>query len=286
MISATSSGVAFSCSEWRVRFAPAHVAVAWSPAAASDALRHQFAARAASSSPGLRRAAAWVSSTAAKLRDLFASSLQGRCRNSCASSSCRSAKRAASMPQGQAQVARGLFERRAQLGRSRQSRALVRPSARASRARSRICAVDTLSPKNSAGDFRQLVRLVEDHRVAGRQQFGHALVAQHDVGEEQVVIDHHQVGRHRLAPRLHARSSPCVAGIPGRGSSRASRSPWLQTGEFSGHVQAFGLVAGLACAWRSARCARSAPASSRVDEAARRPARAPDGSGRRSWRGP
>ena len=51
--------------------------------------------------------------------------------------------------------------------------------------------------------LRQLVRFVEDHRVAGRQQFGHALVAQHHVGKEQVVIDHDQIGGHRLLARLH-----------------------------------------------------------------------------------
>ena len=51
--------------------------------------------------------------------------------------------------------------------------------------------------------FDQLVRLVEDRGVDGRQQFGDAAVAQRHVGEEQVVVDDHQVGRHRFAPRLH-----------------------------------------------------------------------------------
>ena len=49
----------------------------------------------------------------------------------------------------------------------------------------------------------QLVRFVEDHRVGRRQQVGDAFVAQHEVGEEQVVIDDHDIGFLRRAARLH-----------------------------------------------------------------------------------
>ena len=40
-------------------------------------------------------------------------------------------------------------------------------------------------------------------RLDAGQQFGDAGVAQRHVGEEQVVVDDHQVGEHRLAARLH-----------------------------------------------------------------------------------
>src|SRR3546814_1008946 len=50
--------------------------------------------------------------------------------------------------------------------------------------------------EEQARDFGQLVRLVEDHRVRARQQLAHALVAQHDVGEEQVVVDHYRSEEH------------------------------------------------------------------------------------------
>jgi hypothetical protein len=46
---------------------------------------------------------------------------------------------------------------------------------------------------------RQLVRLVEHHHVGRRQQLGDRVLAQREVGAEQVVVDDHQVGRERLA---------------------------------------------------------------------------------------
>ena len=49
----------------------------------------------------------------------------------------------------------------------------------------------------------QLMGLVEHRRVDARKQFCDAAVAQRHVGEEQVVIDHHHVGGHRLAPCFH-----------------------------------------------------------------------------------
>ncbi len=56
--------------------------------------------------------------------------------------------------------------------------------------------------KKQAGGFRQLVRLVENHRVAGGQQLRHAFVTQHHIGKKQMVIDHHHVGLHGLGPRF------------------------------------------------------------------------------------
>ncbi|EDT08605.1 hypothetical protein BgramDRAFT_4758 [Paraburkholderia graminis C4D1M] len=53
------------------------------------------------------------------------------------------------------------------------------------------------------GRFGKLMRLVEDNRIGRGQQFGHAGIAQHDVGEKEVVIHHHDVGLLRLAARLH-----------------------------------------------------------------------------------
>ena len=55
--------------------------------------------------------------------------------------------------------------------------------------------------EKKAGGFRQLVRLVENHRVAGREELGRTFVAQHHVGKEQMVIDHHHVGSHGVASR-------------------------------------------------------------------------------------
>ena len=49
----------------------------------------------------------------------------------------------------------------------------------------------------------ELMRLVENRQLDTGQQLGNAGVAQRHVGEEQVMVDDHQVGRHRFAPRLH-----------------------------------------------------------------------------------
>ncbi|MFM2067995.1 MAG: hypothetical protein RLZZ584_2904 [Pseudomonadota bacterium] len=51
--------------------------------------------------------------------------------------------------------------------------------------------------------FSELVGLVEHHRLDAGQQLGHAAVAQGQVGEIEVVVDDHDVGRHGLAPRQH-----------------------------------------------------------------------------------
>ena len=50
------------------------------------------------------------------------------------------------------------------------------------------------------GDLGHLVRLVEDHGFRARQQLAEAFVLQREVGEQQVMIDDHDVGGLRLAP--------------------------------------------------------------------------------------
>ena len=51
--------------------------------------------------------------------------------------------------------------------------------------------------------FGELMGLVEHRHLDTRQQLGDAAVAQAHVGEEEVMVDDHQVREHRLAPRLH-----------------------------------------------------------------------------------
>jgi hypothetical protein len=51
--------------------------------------------------------------------------------------------------------------------------------------------------------FHQLVGLVEHRCVHRGQELGHAGVAQRQVGKKEMVVDDHQVGRHRFAPRCH-----------------------------------------------------------------------------------
>ena len=51
------------------------------------------------------------------------------------------------------------------------------------------------------GNLGQLVRLVEHHRLHAGEQLGKAFVAQRDIGEKQMVVHDHHVGRERLAAR-------------------------------------------------------------------------------------
>jgi len=104
---------------------------------------------------------------------------------------------------GQAQLARGGVDRGVQLG----------PALQAARLRQRdrqqvAPEVDHLPGAEDRAEelhagLDELVRFVEHRRVHRRQQFGDAAVAQRHVGEEQVMVDDDEVGRHRLAPRLH-----------------------------------------------------------------------------------
>lgn len=101
--------------------------------------------------------------------------------------------------QGQPQVASGFFEQRTAL---RQIQAVARRGQtfelRIAGQFEELRGRDAVA-KEQAGNFRQLVCFVKDHRVAGGKQFGSSFVAEHHVGEEQVMVDHHQVGGQRFA---------------------------------------------------------------------------------------
>ena len=68
----------------------------------------------------------------------------------------------------------------------------------------------------------KLVRLVEDDRVARGQQLGEPLVAQHHVGEEQMMVDDDDVRLERVLARLHHEAVAVEARTGCRGSCRAS----------------------------------------------------------------
>ncbi len=103
----------------------------------------------------------------------------------------------------QAQIARCLVETAGELvelGRGAARRAQL--EARVARELDQLRGGERLAEEQPRG-LGQLVRLVEDHGVAGGQQLGDALVAQRDVGEKQVMVDHHHVGRERVLARAH-----------------------------------------------------------------------------------
>ena len=113
-------------------------------------------------------------------------------------------RRAAGFAEREAQVARRLLQRG---WRARRAPARRRPRraarARASRASSTSCALETVSPKNRRAVSGSWCASSKITRVARRQQLGDAFVAQHHVGEEQMVVDHHHVGGERVAARAH-----------------------------------------------------------------------------------
>ena len=87
------------------------------------------------------------------------------------------------------------------------------------------------------------MRFVEDDGVRGRQQFGHAGVAQHDVGEEQMVIHHDDVRLLRLAARLHHEAFLVMRAFLAETVVARGRDHRPDRRSFR-HAREFGLVAG------------------------------------------
>ena len=91
--------------------------------------------------------------------------------------------------------------------------------------------------EEQARRFRQLVRFVEDHRVARRQELGNAFVAQHHVGKKEMMVDHHDVGGERVAARTHheaiavVRATLAEAVVARRGGVRPDRRILRHVGE-------------------------------------------------------
>ena len=126
----------------------------------------------------------------------------------------------------------------------------ARSSSRVSRASSTSCAVDSLAEEQRAvsGSWCASSRI---DRVAGGQQLGDAFVAQHDVGEEQVVVDDDDVGLERVLARLHHEALVVVRAVLAE-AVLARRRHVRPDGGVLRHVGELGAVAA------SAACARSA----------------------------
>ena len=101
---------------------------------------------------------------------------------------------------------------------------------------------DGLAEEERRG-FGQLMRFVEDDGVRGRQQLGHAGVAQHHVGEEQVVIHDHDVRLLRLAARVHHEAFLVMRAFLAETVVARGRDHRPDRRVFR-HAREFGLVAG------------------------------------------
>jgi hypothetical protein len=145
--------------------------------------------------------------------------------------------------EGEAHVARRTFERRAELHPVDHLARMAEPFGNRVtgefeklRGRQRLA-------EEQRGGLRQLMRFVEDDRIGRRQQFGHAGIAQHDVGEEQVMVDHHDVGLLRLAARLHHEAFLVVRALLAEAVFTRGGDHRPHRGRFR-HARELGLVAG------------------------------------------
>ncbi len=89
-----------------------------------------------------------------------------------------------------------------------------------------------------SGQFRNLVRFVQDEGVCAGQDVAETFLFQREIGEQQVMIDHHDVGFLRAPPRLdheavvEKRAFRAQAVLRGRGHTRPQRRGLRHLGEF------------------------------------------------------
>ncbi len=104
---------------------------------------------------------------------------------------------------GHAQIAQGLFQRgRGFLqGRLRTGHAATLGQAVARQLLPRAHA--EAFAEEVGRQFRQLVRLVDHERLGARQDLAEAFLLERQIGQQQMVIDHHHVGGLRPLPCLH-----------------------------------------------------------------------------------
>ena len=124
-----------------------------------------------------------------------------RCARPSAASGRRAPRPGGPPPRGAGRARSGRMPT-ASSGQAARPRACCSPAASMSRAKSISCDEPRIVPEELHARLAELVRLVEDRHLDARQQLGDAAVAQRQVGEEQMVVDDHDVGGHRLAPGL------------------------------------------------------------------------------------
>ena len=98
------------------------------------------------------------------------------------------------------------------------------------------------------GEFRQLVRLVDHEGLRAGQDLAEAFLLEREVGQQQMMVDHHDVGGLRALPRLHhealapERAVGPEAVVGGGRHLRQQRRVFRQRVEF-GHVAESGAPA-------------------------------------------
>ena len=204
--------------------------------------------RAAAVAPARERRRGASSRARAQLAELLAAlGEQRRARSASRSSAAASSSSAAAKPSRSAaaplrELARRVAEREAQLADRRadagggvgQLGDLARAGARGdlgvARELGELPRRDLLAEEERRG-VGQLVRLVEDHRVARGQELGQPFVAQHHVGEEQVMVDDDDVGLERRLARLQHEAVAVERAVAPRQLSRVDVT--------SGQIDAF-----------------------------------------------
>ena len=120
----------------------------------------------------------------------------------------RAAQFAQRPDRGHAQVARGPVARRSEFLPRRQTASLLQACAKHVTGKVNHLGAAKRGAQELDSGLRQLMRLVEHRHVDAGQQLCHAGVTQRHVSKKQMVVDHHQVGRHRFATRLDDMALP------------------------------------------------------------------------------
>ena len=158
--------------------------------------------------------------------------------------SCLATRHAFQRRAGQAQFARGRLQPARYLAPARRLARIGQAGRFHDAAEVHQLMRGNAAAQKTGGGVGQLMRLVENHRVGLGQGIGHALFAQHQVGHEQGVVDHHHIGLLGLAARLDHEAVADARAVLAQAVFTRGRHALPDVGVFR-HIAQIGPVAGL-----------------------------------------
>ena len=88
------------------------------------------------------------------------------------------------------------------------------------------------APEKHGSHFRYLMRFIDDDGVDSGQQFAETLLSQHHVGEQQVMVDDHDIGFHRCTSCTDDETVPEIFTLLSETVIDSRGHPWPQGGIF------------------------------------------------------
>ena len=285
-MSAIESGVAFRCTRMAEDLDPAHALAVLARSCQRSSRSSRSRARGPAAAAGLRVRSACASSSSASSVERAEHARPARRAKSRLRHGAAHGHGARPLPGTRSRRSRAAFSSAAR--RIRQRGAILGGRRRfdaACRARARQLRGRTVSPKNRLAVSGSWCASSKMTVLQAGSSSADAFVAQHHVGEEQVVVDHHHVGFERLLARLHDEAVLVVRAVGAqavlaRRGGHAAR-PAASSGTSAQSARSPGR-AGLGEALDARQVAHVLAAL----RSGRRRARARGGGGRRSWRGP